>query len=553
MKKVVNLKKKFSTDHMEYLAEAVEFVRSALQKLGINRKLAQKTELLCEESVVMLAQHAREGAALQVQIRRFFGDVSVHLYMQGSPYDPYFAMPDGEADADALQSEEVIRSILLRSHDEKYKYRNKNGVNHVRILTGQSERTTNYATYIALAAGLLFGLFAKLVLPQSVTDAICTYALDPAKTMFMNALKIIIVPVVFFSIVTCFSQFQSLADFGKLGIKIVGMYLLTTVIAVGIGIGISSLIRPGTWGFALNGIETTAVSVDTGVETGLLPMIVNIVPSNFLAPFLEADTLQIIFLAVLCGVAVGMIGQYSAVLKELFEACNSLFLTITTLIAKLIPIAVFVSVALMVVNMGGNSMLHVLSAAGVHVLCIALMLCAYAALILLLGRLNPLTFFKKIQEGMLTSFTLSSSSAAMPTNLRICTDKLGISPKVANFSIPLGATINMDGTCIYLAVTGLFLARAYGVEVSGAALLTMAITTVLLSLGAPGVPGAGLVCLGIILETLNVPVEAIGLIIAINPILDMFDTMSNTTGDMSAALIVAKSEKLLDQAIYRGK
>ncbi len=551
MKKVVNLKKKFSIDHMEYLAEAMEFIRSALQKLGINQKLVQKTELLCEESIVMLAQHAREGVALQVQIRRFFGDVSVHLHMQGSPYDPYLALPDGEADADTLQSEEVIRSVLLRSHNEKYKYFNKNGVNHVRILTGQSERVTNYATYIALAAGLLFGLFAKLILPQPVTDAICTYALDPAKTMFMNALKIIIVPVVFFSIVTCFSQVQNLADFGKLGIKIVGMYLLTTVIAVGIGIGVSFLIRPGTWGFALSGIETTAVSLNTDMETGLLPMIVNIVPSNFLAPFLEADTLQIIFLAVLCGVAVGMIGQYSAVLKELFEACNSLFLTITTMIAKLIPIAVFVSVALMVVDMGGSSMLHVVGAAGVQVLCVVLMLGAYATLVLLLGRLNPLTFFKKIQEGMLTSFTLSSSSAAMPTNLRVCTDKLGISPKVANFSIPLGATINMDGTCIYLTVIGLFLARAYGVEVSGSMLLTMAITTVLLSLGAPGVPGAGLVCLGIILKALNVPVEAVGLVIAINPILDMFDTMSHTTGDMAAALIVAKSEKLLDGAKYR--
>ena len=553
MKKVANLRKSFSLESAEFLADATDFVRSSLLQLGVNRKLVQKTELLSEETAVMLAQHAPEGAELQVQIRRFFGDVSVHLLMKGEAYDPFYALPDGDNDAGALESEEAIRSVLLRSHSEKYKYQNKNGVNHVRILTGQADRTTNHATFYALALGLLFGLFARLVLPQPVTAAICTYALDPVKTIFMNALKIVIAPVVFFSIVTCFSQFQSLADFGKLGVKVVGMYLLTTVIAVGIAIGISTLIRPGAWGFALSGVDAAAVSVDTNVDAGLLHMIVNIVPSNFFKPFVESNTLQIIFLAVLCGVAVGMIGQYSAVLKGLFEACNSLFLTITSMIAKLIPLAAFVSVALMVINLGGNSMLSVLGAAGVQLLCISLMLCAYALLILLLGGLNPLIFFRKIQEGMLTSFTLSSSAAAMPTNMRICTDKLGIAPKVANFSIPLGATINMDGFCIFLSVMGMFLARAYGVEIPASHLLTMAVTIILLSLGAPGVPGSGLVCLGIVLESLNVPIEAIGLIIAINPILDMFDTMSNTTGDMAAALIVAKSEQQLDLKTYRGK
>ena len=534
-----------------YSSDAVEFIRSSLDALGINPKLAQKTELLCEESIVMLAGHAPEGAELQVQLRRFFGDVSVHLLMQGTAYDPYDTLPEGELEADALESEEVIRSVLLRSHGEKYKYRHKNGVNHVQILTGQSERATSHATVYALALGLLFGVLAKLAFPQPVTDALCTYALVPVRTMFMNALKIVIAPVVFFSIVTCFSQFQSLADFGKLGAKVIGMYFMTTVIAVGIAIGMSYLLRPGAWGFALSGVETAAVSVDTNVDTSLLSLIVNIVPSNLVAPFLESDTLQIIFLAVLCGIAVGAVGRYSTMLKELFEACCSLFLAITAMIAKLIPFAAFASVALMVIEMGGKSMLSVLSAGGVEIIAIFLMVCIYAALIFLLARLNPLIFFRKIREGVLTSFTLSSSNAAMPTNLRICTDKLGISPKVANFSIPLGATINMDGFSIFLAVMGLFLARAYGVTVPPSSLLTMALTVILLSMGCPGIPGSGLVCLGIVLKSLNVPMEALGLIIAIDPLLDMCDTASNVCGDMATATIVAKSENLLDLDTYR--
>ena len=130
--------------------------------------------------------------------------------------------------------------------------------------------------------------------------------------------------------------------------------------------------------------------------------------------------------------------------------------------------------------------------------------------------------------------------------MRICTEKMGIAPKISNFSIPLGATINMDGTCIYLCVLGLFLARAYGVNVPLSSMLSVALTIILLSLGAPGVPGAGLVCLSVVLNALNVPTEAIGLVIAINPVLEMFTTASNTTGDVAAALIVAKSENQLD-------
>lgn len=221
------------------------------------------------------------------------------------------------------------------------------------------------------------------------------------------------------------------------------------------------------------------------------------------------------------------------------------------MIARCIPAAVFCSVSLLVIELGGGSLLSVLGAGLTHVLITLCMLCVYGILVLVMARLNPLTFFRKNWEGMLTSFTLCSSSASMPTNLRTCTDKLGISPKVCNFSIPLGATVNMDGTCIYLCVMGLFLARAYGVSVPLSSLFSIAVTIVLLSLGAPGVPGSALVCMSVVLTALNVPVEAIGLIIAIDPLLDMFITMSNTTGDVMAALVVARTEKLLDLEKYK--
>ncbi|MBQ6634507.1 MAG: dicarboxylate/amino acid:cation symporter [Ruminococcus sp.] len=547
-KKIIRINKTFASNGPGMINEAKAFILETLKGLKIGRKLVMKAELLCEETIIDLMRFSAEGASLNVRIRRFFGDLSVVLSMDGEEYDP-FAEAAGDEEDDI--SEETIRAILFKSCGESFKYAHKNRRNTVRILTGQAEQKTLRLTFGALALGLAFGFLAKFFLPERFVEFTGSNVLEPAKTMFMNALRIIIAPVVFFSIVSCISQFNSIAELGRLGLKIVGMYLLTTVIAVMLGIGMFSMIKPGEWGFATSTlVESRDVSDLADEKLSIRETVENIVPSNFLEPFLKSDTMQIIFLAVLCGLAVGMTGEYSQKLRGLFEACNSLFLTVTTLISKFIPVAVFCSVSLLIVRMSGRDILQVLGGVGVQTGTIFIMMCVYGLLILIIARINPLKFYKKAREGMITSFTLSSSSAAMPTNLRVCTEKLGISPKVANFSIPLGATLNMDGACIYFCVIGLFLARAYAVTVPMSTLVTMGITVVLLSLGAPGVPGAAFVCLGIVLNTLNVPIEAIGLIIAVNPIMDMFDTMSNCTGDMAAALIVSKKEKLLDEKVY---
>ncbi len=546
--KLVNSSRSFSPESESFLEDAMSFIRAALLRLGITKKLVARSELLAEESIVAMKQHAGAGAALRVQVRKFFGDASITLSMLGEEFDPGSkSVTSQDLPEQDEEAEEAIRSILIRSYGEKYKYNHKNHMNRIRILTGQAEQSMLVSTMIALALGLVFGLIAKFVLPQSISNGLAEYLFNPIKTMFMNGLRIVIAPVVFFSIVSCISQFNSILELGRLGAKVMGIYMLTTVIAVILGLGVTRLIQPGEWGFALTaGMQTPSVHIDTNVDTSILSTIVNIVPSNFLAPFVNADTLQIMFLAVLCGIAVGMIGEYSKLIRDLFDAFNSFFLTITAMIARFIPVAVFCSVVLLVMEAGGSSLLAVLGVGGTHILLLCCMLAVYALLILLFTHLSPVTFFRKNREGMLTSFTLSSSSAALPTNMRICTEKMGIAPKISNFSIPLGATINMDGTCIYLCVLGLFLARAYGVNVPLSSMLSVALTIILLSLGAPGVPGAGLVCLSVVLNALNVPTEAIGLVIAINPVLEMFTTASNTTGDVAAALIVAKSENQLD-------
>ena len=515
-----------------------------------------KALISAEETLTAIVEKAKLPGVLQVKVRRFWGDAEIIIRMSGEEADVYTdslkvdeSLEQGEdSDADVQRA---IRAIMLKAQGDKIEFSYSGGVNKARILVGMEKRSLILGTIIALALGIILGIIMKTVLPLAISEGIITYALNPVKTMFMNALKMVIAPVVFFSIVTCLAQFDSIKELGKIGAKVMGIYLLTSVIAVTLSATVSLIIKPGQFGFALNLTDIEQVTVDTQVDTSLLSTIINIVPDNFIGSFHDSDTLSIMFLAVICGIAAGMIGEYSSIVKNFFEAFNSLFLTITTIIAKFIPIAVFCNVTIIIYKIGGSTFSLLIGVICTYFLTIALMLFVYGLLILMIGHLNPITFYKKNREGMLTSLMLSSSSAAMPVNLKICTDKLGISPKVCNFSIPLGATVNMDGACIFMTIFGMFLARAYGINMDTSSLFTMALTIILISLGAPGVPGATIVIIGLIINCVGVPLEGIGLIMGIYPFLDMTNTMSNTTGDMAAALIVAKSENLLDVKAYK--
>ena len=532
------------------IRSCVDFVQEKLKQAGLDRKLLVKIMLLTEECAAMLRQHSDGKGGLRVRIRKSFGDLAVDLSATGSEFVPYDEDSSLSGDAEDAEAQDAIRSILLKAYGDQFRYSHRGGVNSFRLLAGQSGRKTLWMTLTALALGIAAGLVLRF-LPAGWGETCSTYLFNPVKTMFMSALKIIIAPVVFFSIATCISTFKNLAELGRIGAKVMGMYIVTTIIAVLLGVGVFNVISPGEAGMALTGsLVTESVNVNTNVDTSILSTIVNIVPDNFLTPFTRSDTLQLIFLAVLTGFAAGTIGRFSDKIRDMLEALNSLFLTITTMITRLIPVAVFCSIALMLLQLDSGSILAVLGAGGTVILTDFLMMTAYALLILILGRLNPLSFFRKSREGMLTSFSLCSSSAAMPTNMKICKDRLGIAPKICNFSIPLGTTVNMDGTCIILTVMGLFLAKAYGITVSGSMLLSMVMTIILLSLGAPGVPGVAIVCLGIVLNQVGVPLDALSLVIPIMTFLDMFETMNNTTGDMAVTTVVARNEKLLDVERY---
>lgn len=549
----MNSSKYFSLSDKNSVRDALVFVQENLRRVKTGDKLTNSAMVACEEMIALFVKHAPEDGILQVKFSKSLGEYYITLRCKGDEFDPFDNYVEKTSELSRMGRDDAssaIRSILLMSYGNQLRYSNRNGVNRTQISVGKAEQSMLKNTVIALVMGLAVGLILKFLVPEKITDAVVFYALEPVKIMFMNAIKIIIGPVIFFSMVSCLSSFKSLSELGRIGAKVMVSYVLTTILAVSLAVGLSLLIKPGTEGFAADGNAAAAVDVSTDIDTSLRTTIINIVPSNLFVPFVETNTMQLLFLAVLFGIAVGMTEEYSGALKKFFDAGNTLVLTVTSIITRFIPLAVFASVALIVDQLGLDSVRSLAGYIGVHLSAVACMLIVYGLIILIFGRLNPLKFYSKFKEGMLTGLALASSTASMPTNLRICTEKLGISHKVCDFSIPLGATVNMDGTSITLVIGGLFLARAYGVDVSWSLLASVMITIVLLSLGCPGVPGAGLICLGIIVQLMGVPIEALGLLIGIYPFIDMVNTMSNITGDVAVTTVVARSEGLIDTDVY---
>lgn len=533
---------------------AAQFVEQCLKEYGLDNKAALKGTLIAEEAIASMVAHASDSGNLGVKVKKVLGSITVELSSPGTYYDLSKEMANASINADTESSENalaVIRNLLLKTLADDLKYNYKNGYNYIRIVIEKSKKKFLFMTLASLVVGAALGLLLAMFAPKAVSGVINGYIFTPVKTMYLNALKIIVAPVVFFSIVTSLSGFTDLSELGKIGGRTLYMYLFTTVIAVVVGMISFFILKPG--GEGLSALVANAPEATNAMKTevSFVNMIVDIVPSNFLWPFLNNTMPQLIFVAVLSGISVGLIGKYSEILKSLFEALNELFKVIMGMIIKFMPIAVFCSTASMMINLGIDMLLSILGMFGTFIFGIFCMMIVYCLLILIIGRLDPLTFLRKYNPYMLQIFSLASSNAAIPLNMEACGEKLGVGSKVYNLSIPLGATINMDGMCIQLMVFALALANAYGVQITGGNLLMLAFTIIILTVGAPGMPGAGIICLTVLLEQLNIPTEVVSLFMGISPLIGMFLCMCNCTGDAVVTTIVAKSVGELDIEKYK--
>ena len=405
---------------------------------------------------------------------------------------------------------------------------------------------------IGMVLGVVYGLIAnKLGWIIFTNDWI-----KPWGVIFVNLLKLIAVPLVFASLIKGVASLSDIAKLSRIGGKTIALYLTSTVIAVTIGLLLVNTVKPGE-GFDMNSIqvsENTQTGADKKIEDakevkqeGPLQFAVDIVPTNiFSASSNNRNMLQVIFFAILFGIAMIMLPSEKTVhVKGFFDGINDIILQIVDLIMLAAPYGVFALLAGLVVDFGASSSLFIALgkySATVIVGLLLMILVVYPIILKLFTKIKYVDFFKGISPAQMLAFSTSSSAATLPVTMERCEDHLGVSKEVSSFVLPLGATINMDGTSLYQAVGAVFIAQAYGIPLDLPAQLTIVLTATLASIGAAAVPGAGMVMLVIVLGAIGVPVEGLALIFGVDRILDMMRTVVNVTGDATVATVVASTE-----------
>ncbi|MEX2410993.1 MAG: dicarboxylate/amino acid:cation symporter [Candidatus Paceibacterota bacterium] len=414
---------------------------------------------------------------------------------------------------------------------------------------------------IGLILGLIWGLFASVV---GLGDFTSSY-IRPFGTIFINLLKLIAVPLVLASLIVGVSSLNDMTRLSKMGGKTVGIYLITTMLAITIGLSVVNIMKPGATlpeetrmslieSYSEN-VEGRDVAADQLQDRNFLEFFVDIVPENFLAAAgNNTNMLQIVFVAILLGIGlVNIPAQKGQPLINFFESLNDVVIKIVDLIMKTAPYGVFALMAAVIVDLTGDDMgqaLLLLRALGWY--CIAVLtglllhvLIVYSSLFKLFSKMRLRDFFKAIQPAILLGFSTSSSLATLPVTMERVEKNLGVSEDVASFVLPVGATINMDGTSLYQAVAAVFIAQALGMDLTLAQQLTIVFTATAASIGAAGVPGAGIIMLVIVLQSVQVPIEGIALILGVDRILDMARTAVNVTGDAAVSVAVAYTEDKL--------
>ena len=402
---------------------------------------------------------------------------------------------------------------------------------------------------IGMAGGLLLGSLIHAI-DLADTNPIMVYGVnglfDIGGKAFVASLKLLVVPLVFVSLVCGASNLSDGSSLGRIGIKTVGLYLFTTAIAITLALTVANIVDPGM------GMALTTDAVFVAKESPpLKEVIIAIVPTNPVKAMAEGNMLQVIVFAILVGVAIAKSGSSGQRVRETLNDWNDVIMRMIMMLMAIAPLGVFCLMLALFSNMGFSAITdlirYFLTVAGVLVLHFLL---TYAMMVRFVANLNPIVFYRNFYPVMAYAFSTSSSNATLPVTLETVEHRLGVKNEVASFTIPLGATINMDGTAIMQGVATVFIAQAYNIDISMTGYLMVVLTATLASIGTAGVPGVGLITLALVLQQVGLPVEGIALIIGVDRLLDMMRTAVNVCGDAAVATIVAKSEGKFDESVF---
>ncbi len=404
---------------------------------------------------------------------------------------------------------------------------------------------------LAMLFGIVIGLYINLGGLNVEGSFVNTYIVNGffhvIGKMFVNALKMLVVPLVFFSLVSGVCGIGNITLLGRVGAKSFALYMGTTAIAIATAIGIATI-----FGIGENMNQAADVAFSGKEAPPLTQVIIDIVPSNPISAMANGDMLPIIFFSILVGISMLMVGKRAGSFVEGVEVANEIMMKMVGIVMSAAPYAVFCLIAKAIASLGLGLLVSL--AGYVGVLAGALLFHLFVTLMIVLrvfSGLSPFMFIRKMRNAQIFAFSTASSNATIPVTMRSVTERLGVNNSIASFSVPFGATINMDGTAIMQGVATVFIANFYNVDLGIAGYLTVILMSVLASIGTAGVPGVGLIMLSMVFAQVGLPVEGIGLILGVDRLMDMIRTAVNVSGDAAVSAIVAKSEGKLDMKVYQ--
>lgn len=397
---------------------------------------------------------------------------------------------------------------------------------------------------IGLFLGMLFGVILSKIPGSYIKDTVLLGGIiNVIGNGFTKAIKMMVVPLVFVSLVCGVSAMEDIKKLGRIGFKTMGFYLMTTAVAICISLALGVLLKPGA-GLDLGTVASQSTTI--AKNQSLSEIILNMIPSNPIEAFAKGEMLQIIFFAMLTGVSISLVGEKAKPLKKLFECANEVCMKMVSVIMMFAPFGVFALITNTFSTVGADAIgslvkyiLVVLLGLLLHVVVV------YGGSLKVFTKVSFIGFVRKFSKVAAVTFSTASSNASVPVSLELM-EEMGVSKSIRSFTIPMGATINMDGTAIMQGVAALFIAQVYGVHLGINDMLTIVLTATLASVGTAGVPGVGMIMLSMVLQSVGLPLEGIGLIMGVERIIDMFRTTVNVMGDNTCTLVVASSEKELE-------
>lgn len=413
----------------------------------------------------------------------------------------------------------------------------------------KKKRSLTTRILIALALGLVAGLIVHPMSEGTLRDTILIDGIfQLLGQIFLRAIMMIVVPLVFISLVNGAASMGDVKKLGRVGAKTVTFYLLTTALAIIIALSIGAIMKPGI-GLDLTAIE--AVETTVNEKLPLTQIIYEMVPNNPINAMAEGNMLQIIVFAIVTGVGLSLLGEKGKGLLKLFEDLNELVMKLVEIVMLLAPVGVFGLIAKTFANTGLSALVPLAKyVIAVYIGLIIHLTIVYGGLFKGFTGLSLKTFYKKFLPAMTVAFSTASSGATVPVSLEICENELGIDRSISSFTVPLGATINMDGTAIMQGVAVFFIAQVYNIPLTFSMILTIVLTATLASIGTAGVPGAGAIMLALVVQSVGLPMEGIALIMGIDRLVDMGRTAVNITGDAVCTSIIAKQEGELDVDVF---